>query len=447
MHTTKPFKWIQRTLIMMVSTLVFLTSFTAGGDDSEQNNGASDVCTAEIKMDGVIGPATVDELQRVIRRNEKDWKCSSLLITINTPGGSLLSTRQIVEEILNSPFPVLCLVGPSGGHAGSAGAIILQACHVTGAIEATNIGAATPILPGGQDIPKDLRNKMINDTRSWVEGLAKLRGRDTSFAKDIVEKAKAVTAAEAAKIGAIDHVVKNREEFFQLAQGKKVQVQDKKEVSVVVGPTRLLAHNLRYKVMELLMDPQTAYMMFMGSLGLLYFEITHPGMVVPGVIGAVGLVISLIALDKLNVQWGGLMLILLGIGFMIAEAFVASFGILGIGGVVSFIVGSLFLFDANVTGEEIPLSLVLPTSILLGLITMGIAYMAYSTRGVKQKASFDIIVGSEAQIVQLQPGGMIGKVELKGEIWNFKATEALEMGEMVRVKGHKGFTLEIEKLG
>lgn len=447
MHTTKPFKWIQRTLIMMVSTLVFLTSFAAGGDDSEQNNGAADLCTAEIKMDGVIGPATVDELQRVIRRNEKDWKCSSLLITINTPGGSLLSTRQIVEEILNSPFPVLCLVGPSGGHAGSAGAIILQACHVTGAIEATNIGAATPILPGGQDIPKDLRNKMINDTRSWVEGLAKLRGRDTKFAKDIVEKAKAVTAAEAAKIGAIDHVVKNRKEFFQLAQGKKVQVQDKKEVSVVVGPTRLLAHNLRYKVMELLMDPQTAYMMFMGSLGLLYFEITHPGMVVPGVIGAVGLVISLIALDKLNVQWGGLMLILLGIGFMIAEAFVASFGILGIGGVVSFIVGSLFLFDANVTGEEIPLSLVLPTSILLGLITMGIAYMAYSTRGVKQKASFDIIVGSEAQIVQLQPGGMIGKVELKGEIWNFKATEALEMGEMVRVKGHKGFTLEIEKLG
>lgn len=414
-------------------------------DEGAKEVGPS-VCSVEIQMDGVIGPATVDELQRALKKKD-EWNCNSLFVVINTPGGSLQSTRLIVEEILNSKVPVLCLVGPAGGHAGSAGAIILQACHLAGAVKTTNIGAATPILPGGKEMPKDLRNKMVNDTRSWVEGLAKLRGRNIKFARDIIEEAKAVTAEEAAKIKAIDVLVENRTEFLQWAQGKTVKVAGDSEYVVQTGPTKLLAHNLRYKVMELLMDPQTAYMMFMGSLGLLYFEITHPGMVVPGVVGAVGLVISLISLNKLEVQWGGLLLILLGIGFMIAEAFVASFGILGIGGTVSFIVGSLFLFDANITGKDIPLSLILPTSILLGLATMGIAYLAFSTRDVKESAAFDILVGEEAEVVVVGKNGMKGKVELKGETWNFKSSSALAEGDVVKVTGHKGFTLHVEKIG
>lgn len=436
----------QKRFLTEIMVFLFLFVFYFGEVTSAQEKSLEVgpfVCSVEIVMDGVIGPATVDELQRALRKKD-EWNCNSLFVMINTPGGSLQSTRLIVEEILNSEVPILCLVGPAGGHAGSAGAIILQACHIAGAVKTTNIGAATPILPGGKETPKDLRNKMVNDTRSWVEGLAKLRGRNINFARDIIEEAKAVTASEAAKIKAIDVLVENRSQFLKWAQGKTVKVVGGSEYVVQTGPAKLLAHNLRYKVMDLLMDPQTAYMMFMGSLGLLYFEITHPGMVVPGVVGAVGLVFSLISLNKLEVQWGGLLLILLGIGFMIAEAFVASFGILGIGGTVSYIIGSLFLFDANITGSDIPLSLILPTSVLLGLITMGIAYLAFSTKDVKESAAFDILVGEEAEVVVIGKSGLKGKIELKGETWNFKSSGELSVGDSVKVMSHKGFTLIVE---
>lgn len=401
-------------------------------------------CTMEIKVTGTIGLASLDRLERGIESAEKN-SCESLLLLINTPGGSLQSTRKIVEGILNSPVPILCLVYPSGGHAGSAGAIILQACHVAGAMEATNIGAATPVSGSGQEMQKDLRQKMLNDTKSWLEGITKLRGRSHQFGQDIITEAKAVSAREALKLKAIDFVAQTKADFLEFSKGRRVKMSQKREVDVVVGPIRVFHEGLRDKVMTLIADPQIAYMMFMASLGLIYFEITHPGMMVPGVIGGVGLLVSLVSLHKLDVAWGGLLLILLGLVFMVAEAFVPSFGVLGLGGASSFVLGSLFLFDPEKTGIQLPLSLILPTALLLSLLTLGIAFMAYRTYHLRKQGGSDELLDREGKVIKTEEGGREGLLAIHGETWRFTCSEKVRVGETLNVEAYKGLTLVVSK--
>ncbi len=400
-------------------------------------------CTLEMQMTGVIGPASFDMFQRGVRR-AREYRCDSVLLLINTPGGSLQTTRLIVEEILNSPLPVLCLVAPSGAHAGSAGAIILQACHVNGAMEATNLGAATPVSGGGE-MPEDLKKKILNDTRSWMEGITKLRGRNEKFGQDIVVDAKAASADEAKRLGAIDVVVNQVDEFLKFAANREVKLSQNATMEVKVGERRLFEPDWRYKTLDLLTDPQLAYMILMGSLALIYFEVTHPGTMVPGVLGGMGLVISMISLHKLDVEWGGLALLLLGIAFIIAEAFVPSFGILGIGGLVAFVMGSLFLFDPVATGGyTLPLTLILPTALLLGGIMLGVGYLLLKTRRVKKRGGFDDLVGANGIIVKVNEAALSGQLEVNGETWGFDAQNSVTLGQKVRIVGFKGLTLKVE---
>lgn len=403
-------------------------------------------CVLEMVIDGAIGPATLDFIERGVHRAKQN-NCGAMMLLVNTPGGNLQTTRMIVEQILNSKTPFLCLVHPSGGHAGSAGAIILQACHVAGAITATNIGAATPVSGGGEKIPDDLRKKLLNDTRSWVEGLAKLRGRSEQFARDIVEDATALSAEDALKAKAIDFVGSTRAEFLKFAEGRKVIVADNQEITLALGEVTPFQQDLRYQVMDLLMNPQVAYLMFMGSIGLLYFEVTHPGMIAPGVIGGVGLIISLISLHMLDVTWGGLLLILAGIAFMIAEAFTPGFGVLGIGGLAAFLIGSLFLFDPEQSGYILPLTTILPTVILLGSIMLGMAYLALTTRKRRHKsqAALDGIVDNIGVVSEVQPGdGTYGMIDISGETWRATSKKPMHVGDRVKVKGNEGLTLRVE---
>ena len=400
-------------------------------------------CTVQAPIDGAIGPASMDTLQRSLSK-AKNNNCKSLLLVVNTPGGSLASTRKIVEEILASPIPVMCFVYPKGGHAGSAGAIILQACHVSGATRATNIGAATPIIATGQEMPKDLRNKMINDTTSWLEGLARLRGRNIQFAKDIVTDAKAVSSTEALKLGAIDILAEDIPGFLKQAKDRKVLIGENEEQAVEVGSIVVFEKDLRHKILSLVANPEWSYLIFMGSLGLLYFEITHPGTIAPGVIGGVGLVISLISMQQMNVEWGGLALIVLGLVFFILEAFVPSFGILGVGGVISFFIGSVFLYDPEKTGGySLPLDVILPTTILLSLLVFGVAYLAYSTRKIKTLGGDEDWTNEEAVVTKLK-SSTEGQVHIKGETWKFESETPVQEEQKVLVVSRKGLTLKVK---
>jgi membrane-bound serine protease (ClpP class) len=406
---------------------------------------AEPVCTVQTDMTDVIGPATVDLVKRV-----KDFaqarQCSSIFYQINTPGGSLASTRKIVEMILNSPIPVLCLVAPSGGHAGSAGAIILQACHVNGALRGTNLGAATPIGLG-KELPKDLRQKILNDTSSWLDSLTKLRGRSEKFGRQIILDAKAVDAEEAVKIKATDFVGDTPDEFLKFAEGRKVKMSEKQETEVKVGAPVMFAHDTRYETLLLLTDPELAYMMLLGSLALLYFEFTHTGVLLPGIIGGVGLVISFVALERLDVEWGGVLLIMLGIGLLILEMFLPTFGLAGVGGIASFVLGSVFLFDpVKSWGYRLPLTLIIPVVLISAGVFVSVTYLMLNTRRVKKRGGFDDMMGLTARVIGLEGADALkGQIELRGEIWHFVSDQAVAVQDPVVVKGHKGLVLLVEK--
>ena len=401
-------------------------------------------CTLSTKIKDTVGPATYDYFQRAQIRARKK-KCQSILVRINTPGGSLQSTRKIVELIMTSPVPYLCLIHPSGGHAGSAGAIIMQACHVNGAVEATNIGAATPISGSGQEIPDDLKKKLFEDTKSWVESLAKYHGRSVEFARDIVLKAKALDAREAFKQKAIDVVVSDINGFLNFSESRTVRLKSRKNVPVSVGPLELFEPGLRHDIVQIFSNPQWVYLIFMGSLGLLYFEMTHPGSILPGVVGALGLVISLINFHILGVSWGAVFLIFLGVGFLFAEIFVPSFGALGLGGLASFIVGSLLLFDGN-SDYTLPLSVVIATSIVLALIMFGVGLLAVQAtrRGILNRER-EKMEGKEVSVRHFNPRKKKGIGLYHGELWKIQSDDYLNEEDVVIVKEVKGFTLVVCK--
>jgi membrane-bound serine protease (ClpP class) len=397
-------------------------------------------CIIQMDLTSVVGPATLDLLNRSFLKAQNQ-NCGALLLRVNTPGGNLQTTRLIVEKIVNSPIPVMCLVAPAGGHAGSAGAIILQACHLNGALEATNIGAATPVTLG-EELGKDMRNKIVSDTVSMLDGLTELRGRNKQFGRDIVEKATSVDAAEAKKIGAIDFLGVRQEEFLQFADQKTVKLNEGRTAVISPGEVHLFPQDLRFNFLDLVTHPQVAYLIFMGSLALLYFEITHTGMIAPGVIGTLGLITSLISFHMLDVRWGGLALLLLGLGLMIAEIFVTSFGALGVGGLVAFISGSLLLYDPTVA--VLPLATILPAALGLSSAMMLVGWLAL--RAQRMRVVNKGMVGETGIVTRLSDETLrSGQLECKGEIWSFESARAVSVGDPVTVQEMKGLVLIVNK--
>lgn len=406
-------------------------------------------CTVELKIEGVIGAATLDILDRAIYEVEKQ-KCSSLLLLINTPGGQLLSTRKIVDRILNTDFPVLCLIYPAGAHAGSAGAIIMQACHVNGGIETTNIGAATPIMGGGQKMSEDLRKKMINDTTSWLDSLTQLRKRSKKFGREIVTEAKALSANEAAKEKAIDFVGKTKLEFLQFAEGRTVTVKDGKNHVVQVGekllPVRL---GFRHHFVSFITEPEIIYILFTGSLFLLYYEITHPGLGAPGILGVMGLVLAFMGMHKLDFSWAGLILILLSMVLFLAEVFISGFGIFGASAIVSFVIGSFLLFDpAKTGGVDIPISLIISVTIVFSLLMGIVTWLAVSTLRMRKKTNisddFMDKNATPAEVMHVNEDGLSGLAFIKGENWRFQCKIPVKKGDKVKILQYKDLILEVE---
>ncbi len=422
----------------LVLILLFAMSFSVWAQDSSS-------CTLEVPIVGPIGAGTLDILERVQDRADV-LECGSILLLIDTPGGSVDSTRKIVTNILNSKIPVLCLVYPDGSHAGSAGAIILQACHVNGAMTGTNLGAATPILGTGETVPEDLRNKMINDMTSWMDSLTSLRKRNKQFGRDIITEAKAVSAEEAFKLKAIDILAQSKSDFLSQANNRSVDMLEGKALKVQPGEIVRFELDTRFELLSFLSDPQVAYLLFLGSLALLYFEFTNPGTLIAGVTGGLGLILSLIALHKLNVEWGGVLLILLGMSLIIAEMFIPSFGALGIGGMAAFVVGSIFLFDpAKTGGYTLPMSTILIATIIFAALFFGIGYLVVKTFRIKRAQGMDELVDAKAKVTVVNPDQTSGFVEYKGEVWAFESDTPVEAGMSVVITGYEGLKLKIKK--
>ena len=401
-------------------------------------------CTLAIEIQDSIGAATYDLIQRASEKSAAE-KCVSLLLKINTPGGSLQSTRLITEHILASKIPFLCVISPVGGHAGSAGAIILQACHVAGGLTATNLGAATPVSGSGTEIPKDLRNKLINDTVSWLEAMTDLRGRNKDFSKKIITEGKAITTDEAVKMKALDISAPSIEDFLKQAKGLKYKNQEKAEFTVEVGSLIEFEKDIRFKILQWISEPEWAYLLFMGALLLLYAEFSNPGLFLPGVAGAILLILSMIAFHKLEATFGGQALMVLGLLFWIAELFIASKGILGIAGTLSFIIGSFLLFDVETVGYDVPTAMILTTALTFGGLSFALTYMASKSLSQKPHDHDLQMKTQKIKLMSVAGNGLSGQAELLGEIWNFESEVQLSLTDEVEFIERNKLTIKLKK--
>ena len=404
---------------------------------------------ASIVIDGTINPAVADFVHEAIARAEADH-APALVIQLDTPGGLLPSMRAIVKDILDAPDPVIVYVAPSGAGAGSAGVFITLAGHVAAMAPGTNIGAAHPVGGQGEDIKGVLGEKIENFTASFSEAIAHRRGRNVEWAVKAVRESVSITAEEAAKIHVVDFVAKDLEDVVAQADGRQVDVGGERRklgLSHVWqdGQVRVHSYDMRVaqRFLNVLADPNIAYLLMMAGVLGLYVELTHPGVVFPGVVGGICLVLGLTALHVLPVSASGLALLLLGVTLLIAEAFLPTFGLIGAGGIVAFLLGSLFLFDTAGTGVAVARSLVFGVGGTLGVLMLGIAALVVRSQRRPAAGGAEGMVGAVGVArSRLAPAGT---VLVRGEYWAADGEEVVDADEPIEVTAVEGLRLRVRR--
>jgi len=364
--------------------------------------------------------------------------------------------RQMIKAILASPVPVATYVAPSGARAASAGTYILYASHVAAMAPGTNLGAATPVQIGGppgaakDDKAKDsdedtLARKQVNDAAAYIRGLAQLRGRNADWAEKAVREAVSLSASEALQLNVIDHVADDLPDLLRKLDGKTLDVAGQPR-QLQTANASLVEHlpDWRTRVLAVITNPSVALILIMiGVYGLL-FEFMNPGSTVGGVVGGISLLLALYALQLLPVSFAGVALILLGIAFMIAEAFVPSFGVIGFGGIVAFVIGAVILIDTDAPGFGIPLALIGTLALLSALLIGGVLGMALKARSRALVSGDAGLVGSLVTVTQVMAGNpFCGVVLAQGEQWQVQCATPLQAGQNVRVTARHGVMLEV----
>jgi len=422
-----------------------------------------------LTIDGAIGPATADYFVRGLAK-AADQEAELVVVQLDTPGGLDLSMRRMIKDILASPVPVAVFVHPSGARAASAGTYLLYASHIAAMSPATNLGAATPVQIGGgggkpqPSKPADqpgrgkpeagkpepagdaMSRKAVSDAVAYIKGLAQLRGRNAEWAEKAVREAVSLPADEALEIEVVDLLAADVQELLAKVHGRSVEVQggkrtlDTRDAEVVrIDP------DWRSRLLAVITDPSMAYILLLiGFYGLL-LEFYSPGMVFPGVIGAVSLLVALYAFQMLPVNYAGLALIALGIGFMAAELFVTSYGALGIGGTIAFVIGSILLIDTDVPGYQLPWTLIGGLAIVSLLFFVVVIGMALRSRKQPVVSGREEMVGALGEIVEQRGGESWARIH--SELWRVSSSARLTLNQRVRVTGMDGLNLTVEPAG
>jgi len=428
--------------------LLLLLGITPGGQ-------AAPGAVWVLGIDDAIGPASADYLVRSLSQAQAQG-AQLVVIRMDTPGGLDSAMRQMIKAILASPVPVATFVAPSGARAASAGTYILYASHVAAMAPGTNLGAATPVQIGATPgTPKDdkaegsddeaLARKQVNDAAAYIRGLAQLRGRNADWAEKAVREAVSLSASEALQIDVIDLVADDVPDLLRKLDGKTLTVAGQPRQLQTTGAS-LVEHlpDWRTRVLAVITNPSVALILIMiGVYGLL-FEFMNPGSAVGGVVGGICLLLALYALQLLPVSFAGVALILLGIAFMIAEAFLPSFGVVGFGGIVAFVVGALILIDTDAPGFGIPLALIGTLALLSALLIGGVLGMALKARRRALVSGDAGLVGSLVTVTQVKAGNpFCGFVLAQGEQWQAQCATPLQAGQNVRVTARHGVMLEV----
>ena len=445
-----------------------------------------------LNIAGPIGPATADYVHRGMGE-ARERGAVLVVLKMDTPGGLDTSMRDIIQDILASPVPVATLVAPSGARAASAGTYILYASHIAAMAPGTNLGAATPVqiggapTPGKPEAPKPagkptekpaepgagdgkatqdkakgdeaaveagdeaaapdmsdpLTAKQVNDAIAYIRSLAQMRGRNVEWAERAVREAASLPAEEAVEIKVVDLMARNVDELLERVDGRTVnvlgqdRVLDTKNAEVVA-----VEPDWRNRLLSVITDPNILpILMTLGMLGLLY-ELINPGFILPGVLGGICLILALYASQVLPVNYAGVALILLGIAFMVGEAFAPSFGALGIGGVVAFVIGSIILIDTEAPGFGVSIPFIVTFGVAMGLLFFALMTMVLRIRRNPVVSGREELIGAAAEV--LESFDAQGRVRVHSETWTARSRQPLTKGQSVRVVGMEGLLLDVE---
>ena len=399
----------------------------------------------ELPVQGPIGPATADY---IIRGIAKGQDAELILLKLDTPGGLDKSMRQIVQSILTSATPVVVYVAPSGARAASAGTYLLYSGTVAAMAPGTHLGAASPVsiggAMGGKDKASTMKKKITNDAVAYIRTLAQLRGRDPQFAEKAVLNADTLTADEALQKKVINFVAKNRQQLLTMLDGMTVK-QDGQTIQLQTKGVEIetIAADWRMQFLQVITDPTIAYLLLLLGIYGIFFELMNPGFIVPGVIGAVAILVAFYALQLLPINYAGLALIMLGLIFIVAEVFVPSFGALGLGGSVAFIMGSVLLIDTEQESYQVAWSAIWAMAAVNVLFLMTLFSMLIRSRSEPLRHGTATLLGAEGHTIEaVNPKG---QAVIRGEIWRVQSEKPIPADTTIIVVGRDGLTLTVKE--
>lgn len=389
-----------------------------------------------------ITPASADVVAAAISEAERS-NASALIITLNTPGGLDISMREIVERIVASRVPVIVYVGPSGSRAASAGFVILLASDLAAMAPGTATGAAHPVMSDGRDFQKTMEEKIVNDASAYVRSFAEKRGRDPQAAESTIRESKSFTEREALEKRLIEIIANDEADLLQKADGRVIRFGGSEAV-LHTANQRIVEYtpSLRQRLLMALADPRIAFVLFALGALCVYFEFQHPGTVVPGVVGSIAVVLALYGFHMLPINLTGVLLIVVAIGLFVLEAKVQGFGILGLGGIVAAVIGSMILIDVSIPELRLPIGLILAVVLPFAAILILMVRLALRARGAKVATGQAGMIGLRGKAKSdIAPEGT---VFVRGELWGARSNMKIAAGETVRVTGMDGLTLVVE---
>jgi len=411
-----------------------------------------------IKVKNSINPGSGTYIIDSIKKANNDG-AKLLVIELDTPGGLLETTRLIVQEMLSSKVPLAVNITPPGARAGSAGVMITMAANIAAMAPSTNIGAAHPVglsptgISGGQEKKGEtdvMMNKIVNDTSAFIEGIATTRGRNVKWAIDSVKNSASITADQALKNKVIDLIVSDTPELIKKIDGMNIKFIDGSVQKLVLNDAVVeeLKPSLKLKVLSYIADPNMAYLLMMLAALCIYLELSHPGIILPGVVGGISAILTLMSFQMLPITSAGIALVIVGLVLIGLEFFITSHGVLGAGGTVALVLGGVFLVDPSKTDIGVSMSMLFSVGIVFGAIVVAIAYFILKVRRSPAQTGYEGMIGMKAKIIAYDKKKNEGRVMIRGELWHFvtnKKDMDLNVEDMVVVKKLDGMTVIIDK--
>ena len=397
-----------------------------------------------IRVDGAISPATAEYIVGAIGKAE-DEHAAALVIELNTPGGLLESTRNIVQGMLGSSVPIIVYVAPAGSRAGSAGVFITLSANIAAMAPGTNIGAAHPVGVGTEDTSSVMFEKVTNDAAAFVRAIAQKRHRNVSWAEEAVRKSISNSESEALKAGVIDLVSPNLDSLLDQTDGRTVETSEGRVVLATRNASvQFLPMDWREQLLGIISDPNITYILMMVGIFGIMFELFNPGSILPGIVGAISLILAFYAFQTLPINFAGLALIILAIILFVAEIKIVSHGLLAVGGVISLFLGSIMLIRSPFELMHISIAVIITTVVVAAVFFFGVIGLGLKAQKRKPTTGISGMIGETGTVIDDMKPGTAGQVSVHGEIWKATSDEKLKAGEQVYVESFSGWILKVK---